>query len=142
MKSMSLRLKGSSGEKPHSAPAMELSSVAPGLSASVGSEASARVASANQAELIFSLLGYAVGIGNVWRFPYLTYTYGGGAFLIPYGLSLALMGVPLFVLELGRGQLTRRGSLGMWGKLGLPRWQGVGGGLFSAARGDFGAFEA
>ena len=36
------------------------------------------------------------------------------------------MGVPLFVLELGMGQLTRRGTLGMWTKIGLPRWQGVG----------------
>ena len=35
-------------------------------------------------------------------------------------------GVPLFVLELGLGQLTRRGTLGMWTKIGLPRWQGVG----------------
>eukprot|EP00913_Durusdinium_trenchii_P023184 g21763.t1 len=85
-----------------------------------------RAAYASQAELIFSLVGYAVGVGNVWRFPYLTYTYGGGAFLIPYGLSLLLMGVPLFVLELGMGQLTRRGTLGMWTKIGLPRWQGVG----------------
>ena len=34
--------------------------------------------------------------------------------------------VPLFVLELGMGQLTRRGTLGMWTKIGLPRWQGVG----------------
>ena len=85
-----------------------------------------RAVYARQAELIFSLIGYAVGVGNVWRFPYLTYTYGGGAFLIPYGLSLLFMGVPLFVLELGMGQLTRRGTLGMWTKIGLPRWQGVG----------------
>ena len=85
-----------------------------------------RAVYARQAELIFSLIGYAVGVGNVWRFPYLTYTYGGGAFLIPYGLSLFFMGIPLFVLELGMGQLTRRGTVGMWTKIGLPRWQGVG----------------
>ncbi|CAJ1402873.1 unnamed protein product [Effrenium voratum] len=90
------------------------------------SEQPERIAFANQAELILSLVGYAVGVGNVWRFPYLTYTYGGGAFLIPYALSLLLLGVPLFVLELGMGQLTRRGTLGMWTKIGLPRWQGVG----------------
>lgn len=41
--------------------------------------------------------------------------------------ALARSGVPLFVLELGMGQLTRRGTLGMWTKIGLPRWQGVGG---------------
>mmetsp|Transcript_7498 Transcript_7498/g.13008 ORF Transcript_7498/g.13008 Transcript_7498/m.13008 type:complete len:627 (-) Transcript_7498:65-1945(-) len=104
-----------------------LQGVAPAASSAASEETHPeRPVYAAQAELIFSLVGYAVGVGNVWRFPYLTYTYGGGAFLIPYGLSLLFMGVPLFVLELGLGQLTRRGTLGMWTKIGLPRWQGVG----------------
>eukprot|EP00933_Yihiella_yeosuensis_P020723 TRINITY_DN1655_c0_g1_i1.p1 TRINITY_DN1655_c0_g1~~TRINITY_DN1655_c0_g1_i1.p1 ORF type:complete len:652 (-),score=105.10 TRINITY_DN1655_c0_g1_i1:558-2513(-) len=77
-------------------------------------------------ELILTLVGYAVGLGNVWRFPYLAYTYGGGAFLVPYFLALILLGLPLFILELGLGQTTRRGTLGMWVQMGLPKWQGVG----------------
>jgi len=105
-----------------------ISGVTPAVAGTSASseQPSERISFANQAELILTLVGYAVGVGNVWRFPYLTYTYGGGAFLIPYGLSLLLLGIPLFVLELGLGQLTRRGTLGMWTKLGLPRWQGVG----------------
>eukprot|EP00930_Biecheleria_cincta_P098494 TRINITY_DN90148_c0_g1_i1.p1 TRINITY_DN90148_c0_g1~~TRINITY_DN90148_c0_g1_i1.p1 ORF type:complete len:653 (+),score=95.98 TRINITY_DN90148_c0_g1_i1:56-1960(+) len=81
---------------------------------------------ANKLELMLSLVGYAVGLGNIWRFPYLAYTYGGGAFLIPYFCCLALLGLPLFILEMGLGQLTRRGTLGLWQELKLPRLQGVG----------------
>mmetsp|Transcript_11047 Transcript_11047/g.25100 ORF Transcript_11047/g.25100 Transcript_11047/m.25100 type:complete len:639 (+) Transcript_11047:55-1971(+) len=81
---------------------------------------------ANKCELMLSLVGYAVGLGNIWRFPYLCYTYGGAAFLIPYFAALAFLGLPLFVLELGLGQLFRQGTLGMWEKIGRARMQGVG----------------
>eukprot|EP00928_Gymnodinium_smaydae_P017048 TRINITY_DN16488_c0_g1_i1.p1 TRINITY_DN16488_c0_g1~~TRINITY_DN16488_c0_g1_i1.p1 ORF type:complete len:686 (-),score=80.15 TRINITY_DN16488_c0_g1_i1:205-2208(-) len=81
---------------------------------------------ANKLEFMLSLVGYAVGLGNVWRFPYLTYTYGGGAFLIPYFAALLLLGLPLFILELGLGQMSRQGTLGVWLKQGLPKLQGVG----------------
>jgi SNF family Na+-dependent transporter len=81
---------------------------------------------ANKCELMLSLVGYAVGLGNIWRFPYLAYQYGGGAFLIPYTVSLLFLGLPLFILELGLGQIFRTGTLGVWEKLGLSRLQGVG----------------
>lgn len=81
---------------------------------------------ANKCELMLSLVGYAVGLGNVWRFPYLAYTYGGAAFLIPYFLSLLVLGLPLFILELGLGQIYRQGTLGIWDKLGRHRLKGVG----------------
>jgi len=80
----------------------------------------------NHIELFLTLVGYAVGVGNVWRFPYLTYTYGGGAFLVPYLLALVLLGLPLFALELGLGQMLRKGTVGVWSELGLPRLRGVG----------------
>jgi len=56
---------------------------------------------------IFAALGSAVGLGNIWRFSYLCYKNGGGAFLIPYGIALLIIGIPLMILELGIGHRMR-----------------------------------
>ncbi|XP_053105542.1 inactive sodium-dependent neutral amino acid transporter B(0)AT3-like isoform X2 [Hemicordylus capensis] len=72
-----------------------------------------------------SCVGFVVGLGNVWRFPYLCQTYGGGAFLIPYLIVLVLEGIPLFHLELAIGQRLRKGSIGVWSTI-SPYLGGVG----------------
>ena len=58
---------------------------------------------------IFAAVGSAAGLGNLWRFPYLAFKYGGGAFLVPYILALLILGIPLLILEFAVGQ-TFQGS--------------------------------
>ena len=53
---------------------------------------------------ILASIGSAVGIGNIWRFPYIVGDNGGGAFLIPYIIAVFLFGLPLIILEFSLGQ--------------------------------------
>jgi len=79
----------------------------------------------NKVQYILAQIGFAVGLGNVWRFPYLCQKNGGGAFLIPYTIMLIIEGIPLFYLEIAIGQRKRRGSVGVWNLI-HPYLGGVG----------------
>lgn len=81
---------------------------------------------------IMAAAGFSIGLGNIWRFPYLTGVNGGGAFVLVYLLIVLLIGIPLFTMEMSLGRktqlnpvegmrhLTRRGSI--WVLFG---WLGV-----------------
>ena len=56
---------------------------------------------------ILAAIGSAVGLGNIWRFPYLVYTNGGGAFLVPYFIAIITAAIPLLILEYGIGHKYR-----------------------------------
>ena len=60
---------------------------------------------------IFAAVGSAAGLGNLWRFPYMAYKYGGGAFLIPYLVILFIIGIPLLLLEFAIGQYFQKGAV-------------------------------
>ncbi|MFT5171460.1 MAG: NSS family neurotransmitter:Na+ symporter [Candidatus Marinamargulisbacteria bacterium] len=78
-------------------------------------------------KLIFILaaVGSAIGLGNVWRFPYLVGKYGGGAFLVPYFIILFLLGYPLLVMEFALGQKMQSGSVKAFTKI-HPKLAGIG----------------
>lgn len=85
----------------------------------------------NKCDFFLSALGYAVGLGNVWRFPFLAYKHGGGSFLIPYSFMLLFAGLPLFFLELALGQYSGAGPTRLFGRL-APIMKGLGFGMLVA----------
>uniref|UniRef100_A0A8C4XBI8 Transporter n=1 Tax=Erpetoichthys calabaricus TaxID=27687 RepID=A0A8C4XBI8_ERPCA len=79
----------------------------------------------NKAQYMLTCIGFCVGLGNVWRFPYLCQSHGGGAFMIPFLILLVFEGIPLLHLEFAIGQRLRKGSVGVWNAI-HPYLGGVG----------------
>jgi neurotransmitter:Na+ symporter, NSS family len=80
---------------------------------------------------LLAAIGSAVGLGNIWRFPYIAYDNGGGAFLVPYLVALLTAGIPLLILEYSLGhryrgsapltfrRLSRRSEIIGWWQIGI-----------------------
>ena len=77
--------------------------------------------------VIATTVGSAVGLGNIWRFPYEAGIHGGGAFLLLYILFIFILGIPVLCAEFAVGKSTRRGIFGAFESL-KPgsRWSAVG----------------
>lgn len=73
-------------------------------------ESAARGEWGSRAGFILAAMGSAVGLGNIWRFPYMAYSNGGGAFLIPYAVAFLTVGIPLLLLEFGLGHKTKKSA--------------------------------
>lgn len=77
--------------------------------------------------IFFATLGSAVGLGNIWKFPYLTGANGGGAFILIYLICIALVGVPIMVAEFYLGRTTRSNAVGVFRKLKASKyWRVIG----------------
>jgi NSS family neurotransmitter:Na+ symporter len=74
---------------------------------------------------IWAAAGSAVGLGNIWRFPYLCYENGGGAFLIPYAAALLVIGVPMLIAEYAIGHRMRGSAPMSFAKV-SPHWEWLG----------------
>ncbi|XP_071501234.1 sodium- and chloride-dependent glycine transporter 1-like [Diadema antillarum] len=83
-----------------------------------------REAWSKKMDFLLVCIGYAVGLGNIWRFPYLCYRHGGGVFLIPYSIMLLLAGMPLMLMELAFGQYGGEGPITIWKA--CPLFAGIG----------------
>ncbi|XP_070206673.1 sodium- and chloride-dependent neutral and basic amino acid transporter B(0+)-like isoform X2 [Littorina saxatilis] len=79
----------------------------------------------NKAEFVLSCIGMSVGLGNVWRFPYLAYENGGAAFLIAYLVLQLLVGKPLYLMELVMAQYSNLGPTKVWALNPLAKGVGI-----------------
>ncbi len=79
----------------------------------------------SQLGFLLAAVGSAIGLGNIWRFSYMAYSYGGGAFLIPYFTALFTAGIPLLILEFGLGHMKQGSAPLALGKI-SRKWEWLG----------------
>lgn len=79
----------------------------------------------NRGVFLLAAVGSSIGLGNIWKFPYLTWKHGGTVFVLAYLIALIFVGIPMLILELTLGQKMQRGSAGAIRGI-LPRFAGAG----------------
>jgi neurotransmitter:Na+ symporter, NSS family len=75
---------------------------------------------------LMTIIGVAIGLGNVWRFPYMVGKFGGAAFVLFYILVSVVIGVPALMAEFALGRYSRRGPVGAFAAAGLPFGTAIG----------------
>jgi NSS family neurotransmitter:Na+ symporter len=80
---------------------------------------------------ILAAAGSAIGLGNLWKFPYITYENNGGAFVLVYLAAIAVVGAPIMLAEILLGRRSQKNAVGAFrelatGKSGGRAWLGVG----------------
>ena len=76
---------------------------------------------------VLSAAGASVGLGNIWRFPYLAAKYGGGIFLLIYIILALTFGYSMIVAETALGRMTKKSPVGAFGTFGKSKWLSLGG---------------
>ena len=76
---------------------------------------------------VLSAAGASVGLGNIWRFPYLAAKYGGGIFLLIYIILALTFGYSMIVAETALGRMTKKSPVGAFAKFGKSKWLSFGG---------------
>lgn len=91
----------------------------------VGQESQARAQWGTKLGFILAAIGSAIGLGNIWRYPYVVYENGGGAFLLPYFIALITAGLPILILEYSLGHRYRQGAPATFHAI-SRRWEWLG----------------
>ena len=91
---------------------------------------SARESFGSRRAVIYAMAGSAIGLGNIWRFPYMVGEHGGAVFVISYIVATLLVSLPVFVAEVTLGRRSRTSSYGAMSKMDpsrrkLWRWAGL-----------------
>ncbi len=86
----------------------------------------------SKAGFVFAAAGSAIGLGNLWKFPYITWENNGGAFVLVYLICILLVGLPIMMAEILLGRKTQRDAVGAMRDAVGPAWRFVGGwGVFT-----------
>jgi NSS family neurotransmitter:Na+ symporter len=75
---------------------------------------------------ILAAVGSAVGLGNIWRFPFLTAESGGAAFLVAYLILIVVIGLPVMLVEFVIGRRAKQNVVGAFPEIGAPTWKFIG----------------